>query len=166
MCCMTNRFWQVVCPTILYYFLCSVDLVVKLIAACVAYHPYSVACFLVYLMTLCQLHKLYCLEWRGGSYNVEGSRHTVLCLLFRHLHTATEVNHGLFKQSLLVRTDSVKHGNVCCNEQGRNPSSDATRCCFGQEIPGILCDLKVNCRFRNCLSLVLILNPLHKLSFS
>lgn len=99
-CCMMNRFWQVVCPTILlYYFLCSVDLVERLIAACVAYHPYSVACFLVYLMTLCQLHKLYGLEWRGVPYNVEGSCHPVLCLLFRHLHTATEVKHGLLNKA-------------------------------------------------------------------
>lgn len=99
MCCMTNRFWQVVCLTILYYFLCWVDLVLGLIAACVAYRPYSVACFLVYLMTLCQLHKLYGLEWRGVPCNVEGGCHTVLCLLFRHLHTATEVNHGLLNKA-------------------------------------------------------------------
>jgi hypothetical protein len=165
MCCMTNRFWQVVCPTILlYYFFCSADLVARLTAACVAYRPYSVACFLVYLMTLCQLNKLYGLEWWGVPYNVEGICHTIVFVIPEFAYG----NWGelrIIKQSLLLRTDSLKRGIVCCNEQGRNPSSDATRCWFGQENPVILCNLNIYYRIHNCLPIILILNLLFTLSF-
>lgn len=74
--------------------LCSVDLVVRLIAARFAYHPYSVACFLVYLMTLCQLHKLCGLEWQGVLCNVEGSvTHYCVCysgICIRQLRWTTD----------------------------------------------------------------------------
>jgi len=135
-----------------------------LIAACVAYRPYSVACFLVYFMTLCQLHKLYGLEWWGCT--VYCRRKLSHCIVFV-IPAFAYGNWGeprIIKQSLLLRTDILKRGNVCCSEQGRNPS-DATSCWFCQEIPGILCNLKVYYRIHNCLSLIFIMNPLYTLLF-